>query len=222
MGGFCALQVGLQNPDRVTSLVLASVGYACHRSGRRRSDVTARLWPGRALSHGEGPRPPLDVPLPAGDGGRHHGLLVVPTVAMAAHRVFSRTYGQRLPRLICWSSVAYLSAVAPPVWSPPGRAHSAFERGDLVFQYDQDVVKQQAVVVAMVGSTTTKKTTDAVDVLNPVCRQGWELISGSFVFMEEGQQSRDKFMSSGQNVAIKGTAKGYYVFKRCPENRSEA
>ena len=41
-----------------------------------------------------------------------------------------------------------------------------------------------------------------------------ELVNGSFVFVEEGQQSRDKFMSSGQNVAVKGTTFGYYLFKR--------
>ena len=34
-----------------------------------------------------------------------------------------------------------------------------------------------------------------------------------------GQQSREKFMSSGQNVSIAGTVLGYYVFKRCDANR---
>ena len=31
---------------------------------------------------------------------------------------------------------------------------------------------------------------------------------------EEGSQSRDKFMSSGQNIAVKGTTVGYYLFRR--------
>ena len=79
-------------------------------------------------------------------------------------------------------------------------------------------MSQDAVIVKMVGSTTTKQTSDPVDVLNSVCREGWELITGSFVFVEEGQQSRDKFMSSGQNVAIKGSVIGYYLFKRCEAN----
>jgi hypothetical protein len=35
----------------------------------------------------------------------------------------------------------------------------------------------------------------------------------------KGQQSRDKFLSSGQNVAIRGTTVGYYLFRRCEENR---
>jgi hypothetical protein len=71
----------------------------------------------------------------------------------------------------------------------------------------------------MVGSTTNQRTSDPVWVLNSVCREGWELVNGSFVFVEQGQQSRDKFMSSGQNVAIKGEVVGYYLFKRCDANR---
>jgi hypothetical protein len=75
--------------------------------------------------------------------------------------------------------------------------------------------------VAMVGSRTSKKTADPVAILNSVCHEGWELVNGSFVFVEEGQQSRDKFLASGQNVAIKGTTVGYYLFRRRDENRRE-
>jgi hypothetical protein len=106
--------------------------------------------------------------------------------------------------------------------SPVGLARTAFERGDLVFQYEADVMNQQAIIVAMVGSATLKKTNDPVEVLNAVCREGWDLINGGFVFVEEGQQSRDKFMSSGQNVAIKGRTVGYYLFKRCESHRAPA
>jgi hypothetical protein len=102
--------------------------------------------------------------------------------------------------------------------SPAGQARAAFERGDHVFQYSIDVMSQQAVIVAMVGSGTSKTTTDPVGVLNSVCHEGWELVNGSFVFVEQGQQSRDKFMSSGQNVAIKGTTVGYYLLRRCEAN----
>lgn len=103
--------------------------------------------------------------------------------------------------------------------SPPGQARAAFARGDQVFQCAFDVMKQEAIVVAMVGSTTSKKTSDPSEILNLVCAEGWNLITGSFVFVEQGQQSRDKFMSSGQNVAIKGMTMGYYLFRRCPDNR---
>jgi hypothetical protein len=82
--------------------------------------------------------------------------------------------------------------------SPVGMARAAFDRGDLVFQYSIDVMNQAAIIVAMIGSATSHKTIDSVEVLNAICREGWDLVSGDFVFVEEGQQSRDKFMSSGQ------------------------
>lgn len=103
--------------------------------------------------------------------------------------------------------------------SPPGQARAAYQRGDQVFQYALDVMNQEAIIIAMVGSSTSKSTTDGNAVLNAVCGEGWDLVNGSFVFVEEGQQSRDKFMSSGQNVAIKGATVGYYLFKRCEANR---
>lgn len=106
--------------------------------------------------------------------------------------------------------------------SPPGLARAAYERGDLVFQCSIDVMTQDAIIVAMVGSATSKKMNDPSEILNLVCSEGWSLVNGSFVFVEQGQQSRDKFASSGQNVAIKGLTVGYYLFKRCEENRRPA
>jgi hypothetical protein len=103
--------------------------------------------------------------------------------------------------------------------SPAGQARRAFNAGDHVFQYSIDVMNQQAIIVAMIGSNTSQKTADPTAVLNSVCREGWELVNGDFPFVMTGQQSRDKFMSSGQNVAIAGTVMGYYLFKRCEGNR---
>ena len=105
--------------------------------------------------------------------------------------------------------------------TPAGRARLAFDCEDHVFQFSMDVMNQQAVVVAMVGANTTKQTKDPVEILNSVCNEGWELVNGSFVFVEEGQQSRDKFASSGQNVATKGSTVGYYLFRRCEANRGD-
>jgi hypothetical protein len=106
--------------------------------------------------------------------------------------------------------------------SPVGQARTAFERGDLLFQFSIDVMNQKAIIAPMMGGTTTQKTSDPVAILNAVCREGWDLTSGSFVFVEQGQESRDKFTSSGQNVAIKGQTVGYYLFKRCESNRVES
>ena len=67
-----------------------------------------------------------------------------------------------------------------------------------------------------------RNSTPGSEILNAVAREGWEIVTASFVFREQGQQSRDKFMSSGQNVATKGTTVGYYLFRRAPARGAEA
>ncbi|MDQ1668300.1 MAG: hypothetical protein QOE40_361 [Actinomycetota bacterium] len=42
----------------------------------------------------------------------------------------------------------------------------------------------------MVGGTTTQRTSDPVRILNSVFREGWEVVRGSFVFVEMGSESR--------------------------------
>jgi hypothetical protein len=106
--------------------------------------------------------------------------------------------------------------------TPVGRARAAFDRGDVLFQYTHDVESQDAVIVAMVGSATTRRSSDPTEILNAVAHEGWSLVTASFVFREQGSQSRDKFLSSGQNIAVKGTTLGYYVFERRESLRSEA
>ena len=76
--------------------------------------------------------------------------------------------------------------------SPVGQARTAFERGDGVFQCSYAVASQEAITVAMTGTGVATTTSDPTEVLNHVCNEGWELINGCFVFVEQGQQSRDK------------------------------
>lgn len=106
------------------------------------------------------------------------------------------------------------AAAAAFAEGPVGRALEAFERGDAVLQYEHDLVEQRAVIVAMVGSATVKRAADPSEILSGICRQGWELVNGTVVFVHEGSQSRDKFLSSGQNLAVKGRVVGYYLFRR--------
>lgn len=105
--------------------------------------------------------------------------------------------------------------------TPAGQARQAFERADQVFQYSANVMSQKAIVVSMVGTRSPQRTTDHSVILNSVCNEGWELVNGSFVFVETGQQSRDKFMASGQQVATSGATMGYYLFRRSEANRRE-
>ncbi len=104
--------------------------------------------------------------------------------------------------------------------TPAGQARAARQRGDAVFQCSIDVMDQTAVIRMMEVGETEQTTTDPVAVLNSVCREGWELITGSFVFVERGQQSRDRFLLSGQNVATDGTTVGYYLFRRAEDART--
>ncbi|MGI9157406.1 MAG: hypothetical protein ACR2FG_12365 [Marmoricola sp.] len=105
--------------------------------------------------------------------------------------------------------------------SPVGQARTAYEQGDHLFQVDFEVMRQTAEIVAMMGSYNTKKANTPTAILNAIVAEGWELITGSFVFVVQGEQSRDKFMASGQNVAVKGATVGYYLFRRTDHNRAE-
>jgi hypothetical protein len=101
--------------------------------------------------------------------------------------------------------------------TPGGQAQSAFERGDRVFQYSHPMMSQ---TVVEIWATKTKKTTnDPSEILNAVSDQGWDIVAASFVFVEDTLQSRDNTWKSGQNVKVKGDTVGYYVFRRCEENR---
>ena len=135
-------------------------------------------------------------------------------------RVATATHGEeKQQRDQAKLAKAYEKALETFWASPVGQARKAFEAGDHVFQYSIDVLNQQAIILAMIGSTTSRRQQDPSAVLNAVCREGWELVNGDFVFLQQGQQSRDKFMSSGQNVAIKGAVVGYYLFRRSEANR---
>lgn len=47
--------------------------------------------------------------------------------------------------------------------------------------------------------------------------EGRELVQAGFVFKESGQVSRDKFLSSGQQVMTTGATYGIYLFKATDE-----
>jgi hypothetical protein len=103
--------------------------------------------------------------------------------------------------------------------TPVGQAQVAFDCEDHVFQYSHDLLDQRPVIISWMGGKTRDTTSDPSKILNAVCEQGWELVNGSFVFVEHGSQSRNKILTSGERIDVKGTTVGYYLFRRCPENR---
>ena len=98
--------------------------------------------------------------------------------------------------------------------SPIVRAKAAFERGDLVFQCELDLMSQRPVVIPLRSASTDKRTTDSSEIIKAICREGWELVNGSFVFVHEGSKSRDKLLGTGEQVAVQGRTVGYYLFRR--------
>jgi hypothetical protein len=98
--------------------------------------------------------------------------------------------------------------------SPITRARTGFERGDTVFQLELDLMSQRPVVIPLHSASTEKSTTDPSEIINAICREGWELINGSFVFVHEGSKSREKLLRSGEQVAVQGRTVGYYLFRR--------
>lgn len=98
--------------------------------------------------------------------------------------------------------------------SPAGQARTSFERGDALFQVSFDVQDIKSNVVPMMGAYTMRSASDVSEVLNSISVEGWDLHCMSTTFVNEGEESRDKFMSSGQNVAVRGRIVGTYVFLR--------
>ena len=100
--------------------------------------------------------------------------------------------------------------------SPAGRARTARERGDLVFQFQLDVRDATTYTIPMGKTGATTTTSDASDVLNSIGREGWRLITGSFVSQATASPSRDRFLAPRQHLPAQGVV-GYYLFERNAE-----
>jgi hypothetical protein len=100
--------------------------------------------------------------------------------------------------------------------SPYGQARSAKIAGKRYFQIELqlDATRQtnySRVVIDAAGRT--QRYGGQGTVLSNIEKEGWELIHAGFVFKEEGQVSRDKLLSSGQQVATWGATYGVYLFR---------
>lgn len=98
--------------------------------------------------------------------------------------------------------------------SPAGQARSSYERGDNLFQVSFDIEKVKANIAVMMSAYTTRSANDVSEVLNSIVAEGWDFSTLSTAFVSEGEESRDKFLASGQQVAIRGRLVGTYVFTR--------
>jgi hypothetical protein len=104
--------------------------------------------------------------------------------------------------------------------SPVGQARTSFERGDLVLQLELDFANQRPAIIPAMGAEAhtagaeVHTTTDPTEILNAVCREGWDLLSASMIPLDAGPS---RATGSGRG---KGQAVGYYTFRRCPQHRT--
>jgi hypothetical protein len=97
-------------------------------------------------------------------------------------------------------------------------ARQAYGRGDHIFQYVAEVETVRGDVHFGLGATTQRQSHDHNVILNAIAKEGWELVDTSSAFREEQQKSRNRFLATGQNIAVRGAIVNTYTFKR----RSEA
>ncbi len=100
--------------------------------------------------------------------------------------------------------------------TPVGQARTARENGDRWFQIEMVASNtDRGVLTTMLANVNTrnKPVTGHGTVLTAIEDEGWELMHAGFIFREVGQVSRDKFLSSGQQVGTIGETIGYYLFK---------
>ena len=88
--------------------------------------------------------------------------------------------------------------------SPAGSARAAYDQADYVFQCSIEGIGEGAGATVVVGSTRWTIGVEPTAVLNAISRQGWDLVSGSFVDSTAGGRKR---------------VVGHYLFRNYGGNR---
>jgi hypothetical protein len=104
--------------------------------------------------------------------------------------------------------------------SVQGRARAAFASGDGFFEIELDLratgnLNSHGGTGFDGGSLGGHKPRSGrMDVLSVIESEGWELAFVDHVFVMTGEDSRDKFMASGQRTSVRGKIIGIYLFRR--------
>jgi len=101
--------------------------------------------------------------------------------------------------------------------SPVGRATTAYEQGAGFFQIELEVseVARSFLASNYQGySVRRREGPGHADALSEIESVGWHLAHVGFVYVMTGQVSRDKILSSGQEVGVMGKTMGIYLFRR--------
>jgi ribosomal protein S27E len=101
--------------------------------------------------------------------------------------------------------------------SPQGKAATAFKRGDEFFQIEIPHSSVTGFTNAAFNSSTKgkiRRNLTRTDLLGQIEETGWRLQHADWVYVQTGQNSRDKFLASGQHVIVTGEVIGIYLFRR--------
>jgi len=97
--------------------------------------------------------------------------------------------------------------------SPEGRAATAKEGGEGFFEIELELGTSRRNVAFGTSDTGSYNRSSYTDVLSAIESHGWSLVQVGYYFMPTGETSREKFLASGQNVAINGKSMGVYLFR---------
>lgn len=101
--------------------------------------------------------------------------------------------------------------------SPPGQARLAKQAGQRFFQLILPIENVDRTWLAKFSHEMTTRVRDTGDIvgasLTAVADEGWELVTAGYVFRQTGGASRDKFLASGQQIAVIGDTLGVYLFR---------
>ena len=97
--------------------------------------------------------------------------------------------------------------------SPVGLATTAKEQGNGFFELELEIGSSSRSVTFGSGDFGSHKKQDFTGLLSQIESVGWHLEHVGYYFMVTGESSRDKFLASGQNVAVNGKTMGVYLFR---------
>lgn len=98
--------------------------------------------------------------------------------------------------------------------SPLGRAEAAHAAGHGFFEIQLDVGQTQGVATFGEARADERRTDAHLGVLGAIEQVGWRLEHVGYVFVQTGQESTDKFVTTGQRIAVTGKTVGIYLFRR--------
>jgi hypothetical protein len=99
--------------------------------------------------------------------------------------------------------------------SPVGKSVAARESGSGFFEIQLQVgLSRRGVGWGSPDWERERSTTAHTDVLSAIEAEGWHLEHAGYFFMQTGEASADRFLGTGQNIAVSGVTMGAYLFRR--------